>query len=244
MLDYLDGDLDAAVSVYFEDHALSEDAGTSATPDDQLTAADMFRADGLFEVDHVALALARGRVLDVGAGAGVHALWLERRGYDVTAMETSALVRRVLDRRGLEKVIELDLFALASRREPEPPRFDTLLFMMNGLGIAGHMSQLEALLATSRRLVDAGGILVADTSDLTLSPDPDEPARIEQRLASGRTPGEALLRMTYGDLVGAPFPWLYVEPAALEPVATNTGWSTQIVFEDETGGYLVVLTAR
>src|SRR5690606_25303124 len=96
------------------------------------------------ELEHIALSLCDGRVLDVGAGAGSHALFLQKRGMDVTALEHSPLACDVMRTRGVEKVVTADFF------EYNGDRYDTLLFLMNGIGVAGTLDGLEKLLEHCR----------------------------------------------------------------------------------------------
>ncbi|MBM3315487.1 methyltransferase domain-containing protein, partial [candidate division WOR-3 bacterium] len=56
-----------------------------------------------------AMRLVRGRVLDVGCGAGRHALYLQSRGFDVTGIDSSPLAARVCRRRGVRRCLNLSL---------------------------------------------------------------------------------------------------------------------------------------
>lgn len=50
-----------------------------------------------------ALDLCRGRMLDVGAGTGLHTLVLQRRGLDVTAIDVSADCVTIMRERGVSE---------------------------------------------------------------------------------------------------------------------------------------------
>src|SRR5690606_16031496 len=90
------------------------------------------------EIEQIALAPSDGKVLDIGAGAGSHTLYLQDRGMDVQALELSALACRVMQLRGVERVIESDIFTYREGR------FDTLLLLMNGIGLVQTIEGLKA----------------------------------------------------------------------------------------------------
>ncbi|MCB1058412.1 MAG: class I SAM-dependent methyltransferase, partial [Acidobacteria bacterium] len=198
LLDYLDGDLEAAPVV-------SIDGGLRH----RFPAAELFRAEGLPPAEELALDLARGRVLDAGAGAGAHALLLEAQGLEVVALDLSPLAAEVMRRRGLRDVRCGDLLALRGET------FDTILLLMNGAGLAGDLAGLEPFLERCRRLLRPAGCLLVDSSDLRTTSDPNELAILTERLRRGRYFGEVIFRMEYRDLVGEPFPWLFVDARTL-----------------------------
>jgi hypothetical protein len=85
---------------------------------------------GMPELEQKALKLAQGRTLDVGAGAGCHSLILQEKGIDVTAIDISPLSVETMRERGVMKVLQQDFFTLNTQ-------FDTILLLMNGIGIVG-----------------------------------------------------------------------------------------------------------
>jgi 2-polyprenyl-3-methyl-5-hydroxy-6-metoxy-1,4-benzoquinol methylase len=46
---------------------------------------------------------AKGRVLDIGCGAGRHALYLQKKGFDVLGIDNSSLAIKTCKLRGLRK---------------------------------------------------------------------------------------------------------------------------------------------
>lgn len=86
--------------------------------------------DEISELDEYALSLCKGKVLDIGAGVGAHSLILQSYGIDVTALEISAKACKIMKSRGVKKIIHGDIFA-------EQKKYDTLLLLMNGIGLCG-----------------------------------------------------------------------------------------------------------
>lgn len=229
LLDYAAGDLDADLVVIQEDG--------EAWP---LRAADFFRrADEIPPAEEAALELCRGRVLDLGAGAGCHALALQERGLEVWALDVSPAAVQVMRRRGVARALVSDVLAPALCGP-----WHTLLLMMNGLGVAGDLAGLDRFLDGAGDLVAEGGQIVFDSCDLRRIADPREQRRIAERLRQGRYHGETLQRISSPTLGSAVIAWLYVDPGTLRRRARRCGWETQVVFEDAAGSYAARLVRR
>jgi len=232
LLTYLDGDAEAAVEVVMEDRRLALMSG-----------ATLVREEGFPPAEAAALDLARGRVLDVGAGAGAHALELAARGLAVTALEISPGAVAAMRRRGVADARHGDLFAadcLAGER------FDTVLLMMNGLGLAGDLEGvagpgLGRLLLAVGRLLAPGGAVLVDSCDLRFTDEPAEQRLLEARREAGRYFGAVTFRIAWKGVCGPEFPWLFLDPDTLERAAGKNGWRAQVVFQGEEGDYLARL---
>ncbi|WP_431212689.1 class I SAM-dependent methyltransferase [Puia sp. P3] len=112
------------------------------------------------ELEWVALQQCRGRILDIGAGAGSHALALQKMGQDITALDISPQAVEIMKARGVKNVIEGDFFQLGGGK------YDTLLMLMNGIGISGTTDGLRRFFASARGLLKPGGQLIFDSSDV------------------------------------------------------------------------------
>ena len=138
-------------------------------------------ADEMPELEWIALQKCKGRILDIGAGAGSHALMLQKMGLDITALEISALSAETMRLRGVKQIIREDFFSFAgafmdegtSAKEPriegasaQKDGFDTLLLLMNGIGLAGTLDGLRRFLQHARKLLRPGGQLLFDSSDI------------------------------------------------------------------------------
>lgn len=209
---------------------------SSLGEDEALPAGFFFRtADELMDFERYALELCRGRVLDLGAGAGPHTLALQSIGRRVVAVEGSADVARLLRARGATHVVHADF------RHWWRPGFDTVLMLMNGLGPVGTLAGLDRFLAHAPRFMAPGGQLLVDGAEAA----PSLPSRAAMAVAwppAGEYPGEAWIEVSHAGRVGRPFRELYIDPETLARHATRAGWRLDVVFEGGDGTYLARLT--
>ncbi len=196
---------------------------------DEMLVATYFRGGKKLPIlEQIALSECRGKILDIGAGAGSHALYLQRKDCEVTALDFSPGAVEVMRSRGVKKAVQGDVFHF---RESG---FDTLLLLMNGIGLVGDIAGLKAFLRHAETLLSPGGQLLFDSSDVAyLYPKgiPVEPYY-----------GEIKCRYEYGGEQTDWFTWLYIDRLLLKTIAQSMGWEMVLLFEDEEGQYLVRLT--
>lgn len=205
---YYGGDRRAVLRVH------ADDGGSEA-----MDVAVFFRGEeGLSGTDQAAIRLARGRVLDVGAGVGAIALLLQERGLSVTALEIVPQGVEIMRARGVRDAREGRLEDLSGDRP-----FDTLLLLMNGTALAGTLVGLPGFLSNLEGLLAPGGQVLMDSTDLSC-------------------PGEFQYQLEFRGEKGAPFPQLFVGPQTLERIALREGWKVEVVLMEEDGEYLARLT--
>jgi len=180
------------------------------------------------EIELKALGLCKGKVLDVGAGVGSHALLLERKGLDVTAIDISPIAVQIMEERGVKKPLLQDFFTISDK-------YDTLLFMMNGIGLTGTLAGFELLLQNAKNLLSQKGQLLFDSSDISYLYD-DLPMPTHQYF------GEISYCYEYKKQKGNWFNWLYIDPTTLQRLSKQYGWNCKIVYVDEQDQYLAQLT--
>jgi SAM-dependent methyltransferase len=185
-------------------------------------------SDEMPELEWVALQQCRGRILDIGAGAGSHSLALQQLGQDVTALEISPGAAEVIDARGVRKIICQDFFTLPVEAGRT---YDTLLLMMNGIGLSGTLEGLRVFLRKARLLLRPGGQLVFDSTDVAYLYDGNPPTTLPYY-------GEIRYQYEYRRQRSDWFNWLFIDHKSLTDLAASEGWTTEIVFEDKFGQYL------
>ena len=208
---------------------------SSIAEDDQIPVSYLFRNfENMPELEQVALEKCRGKVLDIGAGAGSHALWLQEKGLEVSALEISEKASKVMNAQGIKRVINADFWQF----EPTE-KFDTLLLLMNGIGLAGTLERLPDFLKKVKNWLTPGGQVLLESSDILYMYE-EEDGSVALDL-NGPYYGEIEYQMDFGDIKGKPFPWLFIDYLLLEEYAAASGFSVECLFEGENGEYLARL---
>jgi SAM-dependent methyltransferase len=184
------------------------------------------------EIEQEALSRAKGKILDVGAAAGVHAKHLVDQGFDVDCIDISPGSVDFLKKEGL-KAERINFFSLENKQ------YDTILMLMNGIGIAGKLSNLETTLLQAKKLLKPGGKLICDSCDIKYLYE-DEDGSIWEDLNSEYY-GNFRFQMKYKKEKGPWFDWLYVDFDNLFLAAKNVGLKAIRVTEID-DNYLAELT--
>jgi len=227
--------------------------------EDEIPLTTLFRSyEDMPEIERKALDMAKGRILDVGAASGCHSLVLQDRGMDVTAIDISPLSVETMKERGVKKVIEQDFFTLEGQameqREPSsllewPSRdrvrrsqYDTILMLMNGIGIVGTLERMPEFFKQLDTILASGGQVLCDSSDISYVFETEE-GIIELPDDMGYY-GEHSFRMQYKDTIGEPFDWLYIDADTLKQKAGRCGYAVELVAEGEHYDYLARITKK
>ena len=186
------------------------------------------------EMEKIAIENCTGSVLDIGAGSGCHSLVLQGKLMDVTALEIKEGLIEVMKKQGVRKTILADIMTYNAGT------FDTLLMLMNGAGIMGTLDKLGSFLKHARTLLNYGGQIILDSSDLLyLYEEDDGSYRINMNESYY---GEIIYQVSYKNVAGEPFRWLFVDFSTLEQIAAEAGFVTDLLFEGDHFDYLVRLT--
>ena len=204
--------------------------------EDEIPLTTLFRSyEDMPEIERKALDMAKGRILDVGAGAGCHSLVLQKRGLDVTAIDISPLSVETMKERGVEKVIVQDFFTLEGQ-------FDSILMLMNGIGIVGTLERMPEFFKQIDKILAPGGQVLCDSSDISYVFE-DEEGMIDIPNEMDYY-GEHSFRMQYKDTIGEPFDWLYIDEDTLKEKARRYGYTAEVMAEGEHYDYLARITKK
>lgn len=209
---------------------------SSQFDEDEIPVKDLFRTAKLMPLlERTALQLASGRILDVGAGSGCHALALQEQGKEVCAIDISPLSVEVMKQRGVNDVRLINLFD-----EQFTETFDTLLMLMNGSGIIGRLENMPAFFQKMKQLLRPGGCILMDSSDLKYLFEEEDGSFVIDLAADYY--GEIDFEMQYKEVKGDAFDWLYVDFQTLSLYAAECGFNTELIKEGKHYDYLVKLS--
>jgi 2-polyprenyl-3-methyl-5-hydroxy-6-metoxy-1,4-benzoquinol methylase len=187
-----------------------------------------FRSVKDFYPTENALAYCRGRILVVGAGTGVHALELERQGYEVTAIEVNSQAVQIMKERGVKDIRPCDFFEFSGEL------YDTILMLGHNIGICETVSRIKILLQKCKSLLSYGGQLLMNSVDESVSP---------EAINHKGYPGELEFRLSHEGNIGTWMCWLHVDLDTLSSKAFECGWSTEKLIGTAEGGFLARLNS-
>lgn len=186
-----------------------------------------------------ALDRARGRVLDVGCGAGRHALYLQEQGHDVLGIDVSPGAIDVCRERGVERAEVLDVGDVSALDEP----FDTVLMFGNNFGLVGTADCATKVLSHLAEVTNPDAQILGESMDPTATDEPAHLAYHELNRQRDRLPGALRIRIRFQQYATDWFDYLLADPDEMADIVTETPWRVSAVIEDEddAGAYVGVL---
>ena len=220
-----------AILAYFNgDKNASITTETSISEKDELPVDYLFRGyDAMPALEQKALDICNGTILDIGCGAGSHALYLQQKGFDVTALDQSSDAIAVCQKRGIKKTLCTSILSYSAKQ------FDTLILLMNGIGLAGNEAQLNTFLTHLKSLLKPNGQLLLDSSDIRYMYDSDDISRLDTYY------GELKFTISYQNL-SETFDWLFIDFDRLNEAAKVVGLQCEKIYSGEHHDYLAKLT--
>ncbi len=190
--------------------------------------------DEMPEIEKLALNSCQGSILDIGAAAGCHSLELLDQKKMVQPIDISPGAVRVMQVQGLENSRQLDFYEIKNEK------YDTLLMLMNGIGISGTLAGLEKTLLQAKNLLRPRGRLICDSSDIIYMLE-QEDGSVMIDLAANYY-GEVNFQFAYRSRKSEPFPWLYIHYELLHEYATRFGFNCEKLADGDHYDYLAILT--
>jgi SAM-dependent methyltransferase len=186
-------------------------------------------------IEQKALKLCKGKVLDIGSGAGSHSLYLQKKRIDVMALDSSKGAIETCKLRGIKNCIHSDIYGFNDQK------FDTLLLLMNGIGIVGLLNGLDKFFNHLKTLLQPGGQILLDSSDIIYMFEEDQDGG-RWLPAGSNYYGEVVYTMSYKGKKSKPFSWLYLDANTLKNAANANHLNCEIVSVGEHFDYLARLT--
>ena len=209
---------------------------TTISEEDEMDIAYLFRSfDEMPNIEQKALELAKGKILDVGCGAGSHSLYLQnQRKLEVTAIDISTNAVKACKLRGLKNAFIQDILTF------ENETFDSILLLMNGTGIFGTLKNTPKFLQKLKSLLKPGGQILIDSSDIIYMFDQDEDGAFE--VPANSYYGELEFTIQYKGEIEDSFPWLYLDYNTLQNAAIVNGLQCELILEGDHYDYLARLS--
>lgn len=209
---------------------------TTISEADEMSVAYLFRGfDEMPKLEQKALQLSKGKILDIGCGAGSHSLYLQNKELDVTSIDISPSAIEACKLRGLKKAFAQDVMTLNNQK------FDTLLLLMNGAGMCGRLTNISKFLQHLKSLLTEKGQILVDSSDIIYMFDEDEDGG---KWIPGEADyyGEVEFTISYKGETEKPFEWMYIDYNTLQNAAIANGLACELILEGEHYDYLAKLS--
>jgi len=179
----------------------------------------------------------RGRVLDIGCGAGRVALHLQRKGHEVVGIDISPMAVKTARLRGVHDARVLSITEVS----PRLGRFDTLVMYGNNFGLLGGPKRARWLLPRFHRITNPGARIVAVSNDPYKTTVREHKEYQSYNRRRGRMPGELRIRVRFLKYVTPWFDYLIVSRKEMETLLKGTGWHVTRYLSSRGSTYAAVI---
>ncbi len=187
--------------------------------------------------ERAAMRYVRGRILDVGCGAGRACLYLQDRGQSVVGIDVSPLAIKTARLRGVRRARLMAAAEVSMRLG----KFDTVLMLGNDFGVMGNLRHARWLLRRFSSITSTTGQIVAAVVDPYDTQDGDHRRYHRRNKSRGRMGGQIRIRVRYGKYCTPWFDWLFVSRSEMQRLLEGTGWQVDRFIDSAGPGYIAVL---
>jgi 2-polyprenyl-3-methyl-5-hydroxy-6-metoxy-1,4-benzoquinol methylase len=188
-------------------------------------------------LDRKAMELVKGKVLDIGCGAGRHSLYLQNKGFDVLGIDSSPRAIKVCKLRGLKKTRVMPIEELNFR----PNSFDTVIMMGSNFGLFGGFKKAKRMLKKLHKMTSKNGLIIASTRDTYKTSIPDHLEYHKLNRQRGRMAGQLRLRIRFRKYVGRWFDYLIVSKKEMEEILIGTRWKIREFIDSDDSAYIAAI---
>jgi SAM-dependent methyltransferase len=175
------------------------------------------------ESERLASVEVKGKILDIGCGAGRVALYFQEKGHDVVGIDISQAAVDASHERGLKEVHLMS----ADNLEFPDSTFDTVLLFGNNFGVLGDEEKIISMLKDLHRITKPDGVILAQTRDVEDTDKPEHLAYHKKNRAKGNPIGLVKLRINYKGHIGDWWLLRMVNADEMSAMAEKAGWKLE-----------------
>jgi SAM-dependent methyltransferase len=179
----------------------------------------------------------KGRVIDIGCGAGRHSLYLQEKGFKVTGLDISPAAVEVCRKRGLKDVRGLSINEITG----DLGQIDTIIMMGNNFGLFENFTKAKILLRKFHRITTKDARIIAETRNPYDTDIPEHQEYHERNRKKGRMGGQLKLRIIYKKFRTPWFNYLLVSKDEMKDILKDTSWTLSKTLDGEMGTYIAVI---
>ncbi len=185
-----------------------------------------------------AISYAKGKVLDVGAGAGRVSLYLQKKGLNATAIDNSPLAIAACKKRGVKnaKVLSIENVSRLS-----PKRFNTIIMFGNNFGLFGSFNKAKRLLKVFHKITEPKALIIAESNNPYKTKDPNHLSYHKFNIQRRRMSGQLKIRIRFNKLIGNWFDYLFVSKEEMKKIVNGTGWKINKIIDSGKSTYIALI---
>lgn len=185
-----------------------------------------------------AIKYAKGRVLDIGCGAGRHSLYLQKKGFDATGIDNSPLAIKISKLRGLKKAKVMPIHEIGKFHRNS---FDSVIMMGNNFGLFGSFNKARQLLKVLHNITSDRALIIAETRNPYGTKDINHLEYHKLNRKRGRMAGQLKIRVRHKRFVGPWFDYLMISQKELKEILKGTGWKLKKIIGPADAQYIAVI---
>lgn len=188
-------------------------------------------------IERRAMEFVKGRVLDIGCGAGRHSLYLQKMGFDVLGIDSSPLAIKVCKLRGLKRARVMSIEELNFK----PDSFDTVIMLGSNFGLFGSFEKARRLLKKLHKMTSGNGLIIVRTRDTYKTDIADHLEYHKLNKEKGRMAGQLRIRIRFRKCIGKWFDYLIVSKKEMGEILKGTGWKIREFIDSDDSAYIAAI---